>query len=107
MIDQDPTLPVPCYQPIGEDGSLLRRYERPYEVGQGTEPDGAIAAGEVIPFESLPERLVGSALTAGAQTMLMGLLRLGRSAIFPGGAPQEAEAHSWIGRNPLSHRIVR
>ncbi|MBA3379826.1 MAG: hypothetical protein H0T93_13165 [Chloroflexia bacterium] len=85
MIDQDPTLPVPGYHPIGEDGSVLRRYERPHEVGSDTKPEAAPAVGEVIPFESLPERLVGTALTAGAQTMLMGLLRLGRSAIFPGG----------------------
>jgi len=85
MIDQDSTLSIPGYHPTGEDGSMLKRYERPHEVGHGAEAVVAISAGEVIPFGSLPECLAGSALTAGGQAMLIGLLRLGRSAIFPGG----------------------
>jgi len=82
MIDQDPTLTAPGYDPVAEDGSVLKRYERPHEVAESM---AAIAAGDVVPFEALAERLAGSDLTPGAQAMLVGLLRLGRSAIFPGG----------------------
>lgn len=82
MIDQNPAVPAPGHQPVAEDGSILKRYERPGEEASGV---AAIAAGDVIPFHRLAERIVVSDLTPGAQAMLVGLLRLGRSAIFSGG----------------------
>ncbi|MBA3274789.1 MAG: hypothetical protein H0T72_03275 [Chloroflexia bacterium] len=82
MIDQDSPIPVPDHLPLAEDGSALRRYERSHEDAAST---AAIAAGDVVPFEALAGRIAESKLTAGAGAMLTGLLRLGRTAIFPGG----------------------
>ncbi len=82
MIDQDPLRTGRGDLPVAEDGSLLKRYERPDELAEGT---ATIARDDVIPFERLSEQIAGSDLTPGAQAMLVGLLRLGRSAIFPGG----------------------
>ena len=68
--------------PIAEDGTALRRYERPHEAATVI----AVAPGApVIPFRQVSQALAGSSLTPGAQAMLTGLLRLGRSALFPGG----------------------
>ncbi len=82
MIDQDSALPIPKHHPLTEDGSALRRYERSHE---DVESSATIAAGEVIPFEALAGRIAASGLTPGAGAMLTGLLRLGRTAVFPGG----------------------
>jgi hypothetical protein len=68
--------------PTAEDGSVLKRYERPHEVAIG--PDQPLDA-TVIPYAALEPALAASTLSAGARVMLGGLLRLGRTAIFPGG----------------------
>jgi hypothetical protein len=81
MTFQDSDAPVPS-PPIAEDGSVLRRYERPHEPARDT---ATIAAGDVIPYDQLDARLATSDLTPGARAMLRGLLRLGRTAIFAGG----------------------
>ncbi len=82
MIDQNPGNSVFDALPVADDGSLLKRYERPGETGDETP---SIRAADVIPFDALKDRLEDSELTAGSQAMLGGLLRLGRPAIFPGG----------------------
>jgi hypothetical protein len=82
MFDQDSPMPVNPLHPLAEDGSALRRYERPIEVVESTV---AVAAGEVVSFDSLLETLATCSLSPGAQAMLVGLLRLGKTAIFPGG----------------------
>jgi len=82
MVNQESHVPVPPGQPVAEDGSILRRYERPHEVAIASEP---VPTGEVIAFAHLDQRLDTSTLTPGARAMLRGLLRLGRTAIFPGG----------------------
>jgi hypothetical protein len=68
--------------PRHEDGSVLRRYERPHEVPV---PQMPLLEGEVMPFRELDRLLDGSALSDGAQGLLRGLLRLGRTTVFPGG----------------------
>jgi hypothetical protein len=68
--------------PIAEDGSILKRYERPHEFATG--PDQPLDA-TVIPYAALEPALAMSTLSPGARAMLGGLLRLGRTTIFPGG----------------------
>ncbi len=73
---------TPAELPIAEDGSILRRYERPHETAP---PDDDATPVEVIPYADLAGVLPDSDLTPGAQAMLQGLLRIGRTATFPGG----------------------
>ena len=81
MKDKNPPPPIALVGPVAEDGSALRRYERPHEVIETT----SIAAADVVPYDSLPEHLASCDLSPGAKALLVGLLRLGRTAIFPGG----------------------
>ena len=68
--------------PLAEDGTELRRYERPHEtVVTGVAED----RGAPISRDELPEALAASQLSPGAKAMLAGLLRLGRPATFGGG----------------------
>ena len=76
-----PTLPGDG-TPRHEDGSRLRRYDRPREVPAPVTP---LLKGEVVPFRELEPVLASSALSDGGRALLRGLLRLGRTAIFPGG----------------------
>jgi len=68
--------------PVAEDGTVLRRYERPHEAATSVanSPDEP-----VILFRDLGPVLDASSLSPGSRAMLVGLLRLGRSALFPGG----------------------
>ncbi len=68
--------------PRHEDGSALRRYERPHEAPA---PHTPLLDGEVVPFRELEPALEASALSEGGRALLRGLLRLGRTAVFPGG----------------------
>jgi hypothetical protein len=67
---------------LAEDGTELRRYERPHEAVVAAM---AAVGGTPIPQSELLAALAASSLTPGAQAMLAGLLRLGRPAIFGGG----------------------
>ena len=76
------TEPRSIVPPLAEDGTELRRYERPHE------PETVEAAGEgEVPLspEALSAALDASSLTPGAKTLLAGMLRLGRPAVFGGG----------------------
>ncbi len=79
MADQDPNR---AYHPIAEDGTILKRYERPHE---SIDPQQVAETTSVIPFDTLKDALGASSLTPGAKSMLAGLLRLGQTAMFPGG----------------------
>ena len=67
---------------LNPPSDALRRYERPKEAppAQVALPEGA-----VTPYEALEPALEGSTLSSGGRDLLRGLLRLGRSAMFPGG----------------------
>ena len=82
MSDQDSSAPEAPQHPIAEDGSVLKRYERPREV---IDAAAHSPAGDVIAFNVLGDALATCELSPGAKAMLMGLLRLGRTAIFAGG----------------------
>ena len=82
MTDQEPTVPMALPDPVAEDGSALRRYVRRREVMEAT---SSVSAAEVIQYDSLAQHLEHCELSPGAKEMLAGLLRLGRTAIFPGG----------------------
>ena len=71
-----------AFYPVAEDGTALKRYERPHE---SIDLEQVADLGSAIPFEMLPAALEGSELTPGARAMLGGLLRLGQTAMFPGG----------------------
>jgi hypothetical protein len=79
MSDQDPNH---GFYPIAEDGTILKRYERPHESLTPQQVAEEISA---IPFETLKDALGPCELTPGAKAMLGGLLRLGQTAMFPGG----------------------
>jgi hypothetical protein len=80
MIDQE--RPSISNDPLAEDGTVLRRYERPHEAIEGESSPEPV---EVIAYRDVAARLRESSLTPGSQAMLLGLLRLGRTAMFPGG----------------------
>jgi len=84
--EQPRTEPQPAHfsvsTPRHEDGSALRRYERPHENPMASTPP---LDGEVVPFRELDPVLEASALSDGGRALLRGLLRLGRTAVFPGG----------------------
>ena len=82
MFNQDSQQTPELHHPIAEDGSRLKRYERPREVIESSTP---LPEGDLIPYEQLDAAMMSSSLTPGAKAMLHGLLRLGRTAIFPGG----------------------
>lgn len=85
MSSPNPGRPVFDDLLVADDGSQLKRYERPRELERTAEGTAPFAVADVIPFAGLTDRLVASELTPGARAMLVGLLRLGRPAIFPGG----------------------
>ena len=68
--------------PLAEDGTELRRYERPHEA---TEVAAIAEQGPLIAPGDLPAALESSSLTPGAKDLLAGLLRLARPATFGGG----------------------
>lgn len=68
--------------PMTEDGSILRRYERPREVPAPITP---LAEHEVILSEDVEDSLSASSLSEGARALLQGLLAVGAPAIFAGG----------------------
>jgi len=68
--------------PRHEDGSELRRYDRPHEVPSPITP---LVEGEVVAFRDLEPVLAASALSEGGRALLRGLLQLGRTTVFPGG----------------------
>ena len=67
-------------QTVQADG--LRRYERPREVQRTLLP---VRPDALIPYAAAADAIAGSALTAGQRRLLLGLLRTGRPAVFPGG----------------------
>ncbi len=58
------------------------RYERPREAPPSPQP---LDDGDLIPYADLELALAESTLSPGGRGLLRGLLRLGRSAMFPGG----------------------
>lgn len=68
--------------PMTEDGSILRRYERPHEVPAPITP---LTEHEVILSEDVEDSLSASSLSEGARALLRGLLAVGAPAIFAGG----------------------
>jgi len=60
----------------------LPRYERPKEAPPVPAP---LTESELISYADSETALEASALSAGGRALLRGLLRLGRSAMFPGG----------------------
>ncbi len=60
----------------------LPRYERPKELAPVPAP---LADGEMIDYADLDAAMELSTLSDGGKALLRGLLRLGRSAMFPGG----------------------
>ncbi|MDQ3539371.1 MAG: hypothetical protein M3440_01675 [Chloroflexota bacterium] len=78
-----PLTPEPdAHHPMTEDGSRLRRYDRPREVPAPITP---LAEHEVILHEDVETALVRSQLSEGTKALLRGLLELGLPAIFAGG----------------------
>lgn len=61
---------------------VLRRYERAKEAAPAPSGD---CGGETVPFSRADDAIAASSLTPGGQALLRGLLRTGRTAIFPGG----------------------
>ncbi|MCC6312694.1 MAG: hypothetical protein IT337_01675 [Thermomicrobiales bacterium] len=61
--------------------AALPRYQRPHE----SPADPSLEAGELVPWERVPEVLAASSLSPGARALALGLLRVGTSAVFPGG----------------------
>lgn len=68
--------------PLAEDGTELRRYERPHET---VETAGVVEQQPLISAADLPAAVEASSLTPGARALLAGLLRLARPAMFGGG----------------------
>lgn len=68
--------------PLAEDGTELRRYERPHEAA---ETIGVFGQESLISPADLSAAVDASSLTPGAKALLAGLLRLARPAIFGGG----------------------
>lgn len=67
---------VPPRQPV------LRRYERAKETAPVRQDE---SCGDVIPYERAEAAIAASALSDGGRALLRGLLRTGRTAVFPGG----------------------
>lgn len=72
---------TPPIVPLAEDGSVLRRYERPMEAFA----DAEVSDAPVIGASEIAAALESSALTPGARSLLVGLMRLGGPALFGGG----------------------
>lgn len=73
---------VPADFPLSEDGTALKRYERPHE---SSIPAEEVSAADAVAYSELASALEGCSLSPGARAMLLGLLRVGRTAMFPGG----------------------
>lgn len=67
---------------VNPSSDALRRYERPKEAPPAQVP---LPEGAVTSYEALGPALEDSTLSSGGRDLLRGLLRLGRSAMFPGG----------------------
>lgn len=67
---------VPPRQPT------LRRYDRAREAAPIQQDE---SCGEIIPYERAAAAIAASTLSAGGRALVRGLLRTGRTAVFPGG----------------------